>query len=86
MGDLGEFRQWDLQDSKLEGLSMLRSRWLASVPGEDSELLPGLGLGKVESCQALEEEARYRKLGQGGYLVGRLKCLRWRLQGGLGLS
>ena len=48
------------------GPAMLRSRRLASVPGEDSGLLPGPGPGKVESCQAVEAETQYRRLGQGG--------------------
>ena len=66
--------------------AMRRSRRLASVPGEGSGLLPGPGPGKVESCQAEEAETQYRRLGQGGYLVGRPKGLGWGLQGGLGPS
>lgn len=53
---------------------------------EDSGLLPGPGPGKVESCLAIEAETQYRRLGQGGYLVGRPKGLGWGLQGGLGPS
>lgn len=39
LGEVGKFGQWDLQDRKLEGLSKLRSKWLASVPREDSGLI-----------------------------------------------
>lgn len=45
-----------MQDGELEGLSKLSSRWLASVPGEDSGVVGWPGTGEAEARQAVEEE------------------------------
>lgn len=78
---MDEFGQWDVQDRKLEGLSKLRSRCLASVPREDSGVVGWRGTeggGGLPGC-------RERKVGPRVFLAERPKGLGWG-QGGVGWS